>query len=98
LSGVSTSRGPARELLVANHEFPGWYMIKAFGPGVDVFRAEVGAAVASVLGEERHRMSERSTRSGRKVCITVEVRAETVDEVLEIYDRLYALARLELIF
>jgi putative lipoic acid-binding regulatory protein len=93
---VSSRRAPDRALLLANHGFPGEYVIKAFGPGSESFRHAVTRAADAVV-EERRRVSERATRSGRSICITLRLQAHTVDEVIEVYNRLYTLEELKLI-
>ncbi len=90
---MATHRAPDRDLILAHHEFPGEYVIKAFGPGEDAFRAGVRAAAATVAFSA----TERSTRSGRRVCITLVLRADSVDDVLDVYERLHRLTGLQLI-
>jgi putative lipoic acid-binding regulatory protein len=90
---MATRTAPDRELLLARHEFPGEYVIKAFGPGDDEFRAQVQAAAAPV----RFSSSERATRSGRRICVTLTLQVETVDEVIEVYGRLHLVRTLQLI-
>ncbi len=87
---------PARELLLANHDFPGEYLIKAFGPARGGFRQDVEKAVGAVVGQ-RVAYSERVTRSGGRVCVTACLQVETVDEVVLVYERLHALEELKLI-
>lgn len=90
---MATRRAPDRELILARHEFPGQYVIKAFGPGHDEFRTQVAAAAASV----DHERSERATRSGHRICITLTLTAMSVDEVISVYERLYEVRDLQLI-
>ena len=92
-----TSRAPDRDLLLSQHSFPGDYIIKAFGPADAAFRGGVSAAVEAVFSASRAQLSERVSAKGGKVCITAVLRAETVDEVIEVYDRLYAVADLKMI-
>jgi putative lipoic acid-binding regulatory protein len=88
MSGRQSPVAPSVELLLATHVFPGEYIVKAFGPGDDGFRAAVLAAAAAVVGVDRIRSSERASRQGRKMCITVTVSAETVDDVVRVYDQI----------
>ena len=88
---------PARELLVANHSFPGEYILKAFGPGGGEFRDAVVAGAQSVLGPGRLAASERATKSGHKVCVTLTIQADTVDEVIQIYGQVHTVDGLALI-
>jgi putative lipoic acid-binding regulatory protein len=87
------ARAPDRALILAGHRFPGEYVIKVFGPGDEDFRGAVAAAVGGV----HHAATERGTRSGRRICITLVLVAQTVDEVIGVYDRLHAVERLALI-
>ena len=88
MSGRASSVAPSVELLLATHEFPGEYIVKAFGPGDDGFRAAVLATAAEVIGAERVRSTERGSRHGRKICITLVLSVETVDDVVRVYDRI----------
>ncbi|MHC4390301.1 MAG: DUF493 family protein [Planctomycetota bacterium] len=88
---------PSRELLLDHHEFPGPFVIKAFGPGLDSFREAIRGATARAVGE-RFTVTERSTQSGGAVCLTLTLHAETVDEVLLGYTELTAVPGLKLIF
>jgi putative lipoic acid-binding regulatory protein len=81
---------------VANHRFPGPYLIKAFGAADDSFRTEIRAAVVAVV-ETRVQFSERTSRGGAKLCITAEIHANDVDEVLAIYESLYDVDGLRLV-
>lgn len=94
--GPSTQRAPARELLEANHEFPGSYLIKAFGPATESFRAGVHGAIAAAVGA-RAQLRERVGSKGKSICITAELSAESVDEVLTAYERLHDVAELKMI-
>ena len=91
------SRAPDRELLLANHSFPGEYIVKAFGPGDGPFREAVVAGAAAVVGTARLQVSERGTRSGHKVCVTLTMHVETVDEVIEVYGAVHRVDGLALI-
>jgi putative lipoic acid-binding regulatory protein len=90
-------KAPAREAILAAHRFPGHYEIKAFGPAGDSFRDAVLAHAHAVAGETRVTVSERATRSGDRVCVSVTVFVERVEQVEEVYDRLYTLPELLLI-
>jgi putative lipoic acid-binding regulatory protein len=94
--GESTRRAPARELLEAAHEFPGPYLIKAFGPATDDFRSGIEAAGRAAVGA-RLEVSERLSSKGNSICITLTLAAETVDEVIFAYDRLHAVPGLKMI-
>jgi putative lipoic acid-binding regulatory protein len=85
----SPQRAPSRELLLANHDFPGEYVVKAFGPSSDRFRLHVRAVALAVFGEERAQVLERTSSKGARVCITLLVNARSVDEVIEAYERIH---------
>ncbi len=85
---------PSREALLAVHDFPGDFTIKAFGPGPEIsdFNTRAAASARAVLQDEaRITVRERLTPSGSKVCVTLEMHVHTVEEVEEVYDRLFAL-------
>ncbi|HEY8376696.1 MAG TPA: DUF493 family protein [Nannocystis sp.] len=90
-------RAPAREAILAAHRFPGEYTIKAFGPAGEAFRAAAVAGAHAVVGAARVRVSERTTRSGDRVCVTLTLQAECVEEVEDVYAHLHAVPDLLLI-
>lgn len=90
-------RAPSREMLLAVHRFPGPYVIKAFGPAGGAFRASVVEHAHAAADEARVVVHERATRSGDRVCVTVTLHAERVEEVEDVYSRLYTLPDLLLI-
>lgn len=90
-------RAPSRELLLANHRFPGEYTIKAFGPATDAFRENVHEAAKSVVGSTRIQSSERVSRAGNSVAITLLLSVFEVDEVEAVYERLYDVSALRMI-
>jgi putative lipoic acid-binding regulatory protein len=92
----STSRAPDRALLEGAHEFPGEYLIKAFGPATEDFRIAIHTAGREAVGA-RLELSERISSKGNSICITLCLRAETVDEVIFAYERLHAVDGLRLI-
>lgn len=93
-----TRRAPAREAILAAHSFPGEYTIKAFGPADDAFRTAAVDSAHGVVGPARLAVSERMTRSGDRLCLTFTLDAESVEEVEEVYARLYSLPAVLLIF
>lgn len=90
-------RAPERELILANHAFPCAYTVKAFGPAHDEFRVGIETAIIGAVAVERVSFSVRSTRSGHRICITAEIAAESVDEVIAAYESLYEVPGLQLI-
>jgi len=91
-----SKRAPDRDLLLARHSFPGEYVVKAFGPGRPEFAAAVEAVAVDVLGT-RYVARTRMSRHGNKSCVTLELQADTVDEVIDVYDRLYTIESLLMI-
>lgn len=88
MSERAAPSAPSRELLLANHAFPGEYIVKAFGPGTDEFRVAVHAVALAVVGEARWTATERGTKSARRICITLVLAVDTVDEVIAIYHQM----------
>ena len=88
---------PSRELLLANHVFPGEYIVKAFGPSNDAFREAIVSAAVSVVGEARADLSIRASRHGAKLCITLRLNALSVDEVIDVYEEIHRVDGLAMI-
>jgi putative lipoic acid-binding regulatory protein len=97
MPGQTRATAPSRELLLANHRFPGPYVIKAFGPATEAFTEGVAEAAVDVVGDARAGVAHRTSSRGAKVCVTVTVNAFTVDEVIEVYDRIHRVPDLMLI-
>jgi putative lipoic acid-binding regulatory protein len=81
MSGDTPRRAPAREAILAVHQFPGEYVIKAFGPGTDEFHDAVVAAAHAEVPAERVQVQVRGTASGTRRCITLTLMAERVEQV-----------------
>lgn len=88
---------PDRDLLLSNHQFPGPYVIKAFGPAGSTFESDAESCAADVVGEARVTAHTRSSSGGRRTCVTLTLHAHSVDEVIATYERLHALEALLLI-
>lgn len=88
---------PAREALLAVHTFPGEFIIKAFGAGAEAFEAAAVAAARDELGDDRVAATVRKTPSGTRQCVTLTLRAGSVDEVIAVYERLSRLPDLQMI-
>jgi putative lipoic acid-binding regulatory protein len=99
MSGRSRPRrvAPHRELLLANHRFPGEYIVKAFGPAQEGFREAIRSCAVDVVGEARATIDERLSSRGSRMCITVTLHAESVDEVIGVYHRMHQVEELMLI-
>lgn len=87
-------RAPAREAILAAHRFPGAYVIKAFGPASEGFRGAVVEHAHAATSAARVTVQERTTPSGHRVCVTLTVHAETVEEVEDVYERLHGVPEL----
>jgi putative lipoic acid-binding regulatory protein len=90
-------RAPDRDLLLEGHQFPGEYIVKAFGPGSEVFAAAIRACATAVVGADRAAVSERKSRKGARMCVTLTLRVQTVDEVIAVYERIHDVPGLALI-
>jgi putative lipoic acid-binding regulatory protein len=97
MPGQTRATAPSRELLLANHRFPGPYVIKAFGPASDQFREGIVTAAAIVVGEARATVQHRTSSGGNRVCVTLTVNAFTVDEVIDVYAQVHRVPNLMLI-
>ncbi len=97
MPGQTRATAPSRELLLANHRFPGPYVIKAFGPASDGFREGIASAAAIVVGEARAAVQHRTSSRGGRICVTVTVNAFTVDEVIDVYARIHDVPELMMI-
>ncbi len=97
MSADTPRKAPARDALLAVHQFPGEYVIKAFGPGGDEFQAAVVAAAHEEVHPERVAVATRVTNSGGRQCVTLTLHAHTVEEVEALYERLHKIETLQLI-
>ncbi len=97
MSGDTPRRAPSREAILAVHQFPGEFVIKAFGPGTAEFHDAVVAAAHAEIAAERVQVQVRSTASGARRCVTLTLMAETIEQVEGVYSRLYLVEHLFLI-
>ena len=80
---------PSIELLNSTHEFPTTYTMKVIGRADDDFAARVVAAARDELDlsiEIPYRT--RKTSGGRHVSVTLELKMQSAEQVLMIYQRL----------
>lgn len=94
---TQSSKAPDRDLLLEHHTFPGPYTIKAFGPAQENFRGEVDAALLQCACESRAQLSERVSKGGNRMCVTILLQARSVDEVIALYEALHRIESLALI-
>lgn len=97
MSGDNPRRAPSRAAILAVHEFPGEFVIKAFGPGTSDFNDAVVAAAHAEVAPERVQVQVRSTASGARRCVTLTLMAENVEQVEGVYERLYRVEQLFMI-
>ena len=90
-------RAPDRDLLLEAHEFPGEYVVKAFGPATPDFRDAIHACARAVVGDGGVQVHERFSSGGRRMCVTLTLQVQTVDDVVSVYDRIHAVPQLKLI-
>lgn len=94
---VESSKAPDRELLLAHHRFPGPYTIKAFGPGQGNFSDRVHRALQEAAIVCPVELRERKSAGGNRMCVTIEMQAQGVDEVIRLYEALHRIETLQLI-
>lgn len=90
---------PDIELLESTHTFPGPYTFKVIGANDASFQGRVVAAVRGELpGDREPAISVRRTASGRHVSVTIEPYVEDAAGVLAIYQQLYQLDGLVMVW
>lgn len=90
---------PSLELLESMHTFPGQYMFKVIGADDHTFAGRVAAAVREDLPlDHEPSMRYNKTASGRHICVTIEPHLENAHQVLAIYERIYALDGLVMVW
>ncbi len=95
----SVSDLPSVELLEQTHQFPGVYMFKAIGEDDHTFSGRVVAAVRNeIIDDHEPAIRIRKTASGRHVCVTIEPFVSDAQHVLSIYERIYALDGLVMVW
>jgi putative lipoic acid-binding regulatory protein len=94
---AAARKSPSRESLLAVHQFPGEYVIKAFGPGHPEFHAAVVEAAHAEVHPTRVLVQVRTTTTNARQCVTLTLQAESVEEVEAVYERLHLLENLLLI-
>ena len=97
MSGDNPRRAPSREAILAVHQFPGEFVIKAFGSGTSDFQEAVVAAAHAEVPPERVQVQVRNTASGSRCCVTLTLMADTVEQVEGVYTRLYLVEQLFMI-
>ncbi len=75
------------QLLEEHHEFPGSYMFKVIGFKGEGFFSAVRQAAEAVLGplEEGSQLRSRPSSGDKYLAVTVEVEADSAQQVLDVY-------------
>lgn len=90
---------PSVELLEQTHQFPGVYMFKAIGEDDHTFSGRVVAAVRNEITDDHEpAIRIRKTASGRHVCVTIEPFVSDAHHVLSIYEKIYQLDGLVMVW
>lgn len=78
---------PALEVLERTLSFPCEYVIKAFGPCTPEFEAEVLARAKEALSAKCVRLQGvKTTRSGNRMSVSVELSAESAQQIVAAYE------------
>ena len=90
---------PDIELLESTHTFPGPYVFKVIGENDPSFSGRVMTAIRAEIPEDREpAMSLRKTASGRHASVTIEPVVDNAEQVLAIYQHLYQLDGLVMVW
>lgn len=90
---------PSIELLESTHAFPCGYMFKVIGENDAMLAARVMDAIRQEIPEEHEpAVNVRRTASGRHMCVTIEPRVADASQVIAIYQRIYALDGLVMVW
>ena len=82
---------PPLDLLKATHTFPGTYTFKVIGENQNSFPERVVEAALIAAPESQPKPSVRETESGKHIAVTLEIRAESADRVIRVYEELVKL-------
>ena len=81
---------PPIDLLESTHSFPGVYQIKAIGSVDDGFENRViSAARSETANDSDVEFTVRTTPGGRHISITLEIKAESAEQVRRIYAKIH---------
>lgn len=84
-----SDRNEILERLNDVHSFPGDYMFKVIGDNTEEFVTRIVQASLNVLGPDAEPgVSTRESSGGKHVSVTLDVRVENAEMVLEVYDML----------
>jgi len=90
---------PARELLESTHDFPCTYMFKVIGEDDRCFAARVVSLVRETTGaDEDPEFSIRRTKNGRHLAVTLQPKVAGAGQILEIYEGIYGLKGLVMVW
>ena len=89
---------PSIEALETAHQFPTQYTIKVIGPDTSEFRTQARASCLRHLGEDATvHISERQSKSGQHLALTLKFQVKSAAVVQEIYKELTGLKGLKFI-
>ena len=85
-------RFPPLDLLKATHTFPGAYTFKVIGENQNSFPQRVMEAALMAAPDSDPKTSIRETDSGKHMAVTLEVKAQSAEKVIRIYEELVKLS------
>lgn len=85
-------RFPPLELLKATHTFPGAYTFKVIGENQNSFPHRVVEATLMAVPDCEPKHTIRETDSGKHMAVTLEVRVESAEKIIRIYEQLVKLS------
>jgi putative lipoic acid-binding regulatory protein len=85
-------RFPPLELLKSTHTFPGPYTFKVIGENQNSFPERVVEAALMAVPDCDPIHTIRETDSGKHMAVTLEVKAESAEKVVRIYEELVKLS------
>jgi putative lipoic acid-binding regulatory protein len=89
---------PSIEALETAHSFPAQYLIKIIGPDTEAFRADAKTICVKHLGPDAQiETSERQSKTGQHLALTLRFQVATPLLVQEIYKNLAQLTGLKFI-
>ncbi|WP_197439587.1 YbeD family protein [Calycomorphotria hydatis] len=90
---------PPRELLESTHEFPCRYMFKVIGEDDRSFAARVVSLIRDATEmDDDPEFKIRRTKNGRHLSVTLEPEVESADQILKIYEGIYELKGLVMVW
>lgn len=95
---MTDARLQALERLKAGHTFPGPFTFKAIGANTSAFAQAVAQSAVAVVGPGAHvAVASRQSEAGRHQAVTLQVRVQSPEQVLEIYALLAGIDGLKMV-